>query len=986
MAFRAGTVFHGTVGQPTAQVINGSLKFEKTASNYLSRTFSAGNRKTFTVSFWHKHSNHSEGASVGAGGGKIFSTGTVGSGARGEFGFAGVTNGSNEDKVSIGFNATGSTWKSLTSDAFFRDFAAWQHFVIAVDVAQSNASDRVRFYVNGVQQALSGSFPLDENQQFNNNVGHAIGRYNPEGTDYYNGLLSNFYLIDGSALAAGYFGFTDPLTGTWRPKKLRQGDPTVNDGTQWSSYITNSTGASNLFDGDLSTTYGPDGNTQTWTPPKPIEVISQLRIYYSSGVASRNFEVNDNGNVVATGTGTKWVDLNFTGSLRKLSGTNGWNVRAIEIDGVILVDSTTTTVNFGTNGFYLPMDNEDDFEIDKSGKGNNWTKNGFSGTSVDPDVIKDSPSGAVFGGRGRTGITTTSSAPSNYCTLNPIDAFVSTKDGNLETATSSGWQGIRATLGMKSGKFYWETQNNQTAAAILGIADTQATGFVDGAIFGSTGHGGGDANPAWTWAGANYYFNATSAASGSLANHTSSDIVQYAFDADSGNLWFGRNGTWYSSSWATTGDPANGVNPTVSGIDTTKTYVACGSFYNGSAKFNFGQKPFKYAPPQGFLPLNSASARPNTVVPRPKDYVGVATYDGSGNTFQEMNVGFKPDFVWCKSITNAENHALFDSVRGSTKFLRSDSTDNQYTISNVDFTLKGFSFANGSGEICESGQSYVGLAWRAGGAPTADNTQTSGAMTANSVSVDGVLQSAYTPSGSPSTYPKRMSVGTDQGFSIVQFVGNASNRTLPHGLGKSPKFMIVKNMDTDATGWSVYHDAIGTATDNYIELQVTTAASASDNAFQKTAPTSDVFSIGTKAATNNDTDDTIAYIWADVPGMQKFGQFAGNNSADGVFVELGFRPAILLIKNDNSTGDWIIWDNERNKTNPVNRQIWPYTGSGTYGAYDQVGANYPLDFLSNGFKMRTTDADMNGSSRTYIYAAWAEAPASNLFGGQSTGR
>ena len=69
------------------------------------------------------------------------------------------------------------------------------------------------------------------------------------------------------------------------------------------------------------------------------------------------------------------------------------------------------------------MDNQDDFEKDKSGEGNDWTKNNFSGTSIDPDVLKDSPSGAVFGGRAQTGITTTSSAPANYCTLNPFDAI-----------------------------------------------------------------------------------------------------------------------------------------------------------------------------------------------------------------------------------------------------------------------------------------------------------------------------------------------------------------------------------------------------------------------------------------------------------------------------------------------------------------------------------------------------------------------------------
>ena len=92
-------------------------------------------------------------------------------------------------------------------------------------------------------------------------------------------------------------------------------------------------------------------------------------------------------------------------------GGQASNIRALEIDGVIVTNSTTTNLDFGTNGFYLPMDNEDDFEKDKSGKGNDFTRNNFSGTSVSPDVVKDSPSGAVFGGRGQTGITTTSSAP-----------------------------------------------------------------------------------------------------------------------------------------------------------------------------------------------------------------------------------------------------------------------------------------------------------------------------------------------------------------------------------------------------------------------------------------------------------------------------------------------------------------------------------------------------------------------------------------------
>ena len=151
---------------------------------------------------------------------------------------------------------------------------------------------------------------------------------------------------------------------------------------------------------------------------------------------------------------------------------------AIEVDGVVLRNGITTNLDFGTNGFYLPMDN-DDFNIDKSGKGNNWTKQNFSGTSIDPDVLKDSPSGAISGGRAQTGITTTSSAPSNYATLNPLDNSQTLSNGNLNvTGISGNWRGTRGTIGMSSGKFYWEWNigftNSGSNQSLLGIAQASA--------------------------------------------------------------------------------------------------------------------------------------------------------------------------------------------------------------------------------------------------------------------------------------------------------------------------------------------------------------------------------------------------------------------------------------------------------------------------------------------------------------------------------
>jgi len=264
----------------------------------------------------------------------------------------------------------------------------------------------------------------------------------------------------------------------------------------------------------------------------------------------------------------------------------------------------------------------------------------------------------------------------------------------------------------------------------------------------------------------------------------------------------------------------------------------------------------------------------------------------------------------------------------------------------------------------------------------------SGITFVNAIEVDGKIlaDSDVTPPNLPSIAATGCSVGTKQGFSIVTYQGTNSNETIPHALGSVPAFYICKATgDSGYTdSWNVYHQSLGK--DAYLKLQTSDAATTGSTIWEGKSPSNSVFYVASNSNANENGVGYVSYIWADVPGLQKFGQFTGNSSTDGVYVELGFKPAILLIKNDNSTGDWIIWDNKRNPTNPVNKQLWPYTNSGTYGAYEQVGSNYPLDFLSSGFKMRTTDADMNDSGRTYIYAAWAEAPTVTLFGGGSNAR
>ena len=98
-------------------------------------------------------------------------------------------------------------------------------------------------------------------------------------------------------------------------------------------------------------------------------------------------------------------------------------------------------------------------------------------------------------------------------------------------------------------------------------------------------------------------------------------------------------------------------------------------------------------------------------------------------------------------------------------------------------------------------------------------------------------------------------------------------------------------------------------------------------------------------------------------GFQKFGKYSGNSSNNGVFIELRFRPAIVIIRlvgNDS----WRKYDNKRGPINPNDVRLLP---NSNVAENNQIG----IDFLSNGFKLRSTDGGGNATGSTYVYAAWA---------------
>jgi hypothetical protein len=130
-----------------------------------------------------------------------------------------------------------------------------------------------------------------------------------------------------------------------------------------------------------------------------------------------------------------------------------------------------------------------------------------------------------------------------------------------------------------------------------------------------------------------------------------------------------------------------------------------------------------------------------------------------------------------------------------------------------------------------------------------------------------------------------------------------------------------------------------------------------------------VFSLGDGVEVNTNTEDYVAYCWTKLAGYSSFGSYTGNGSADGQFVYTGFRPRWILLKNITNAYSWYLYDTARGTYNVVETALFPDSASG-----DTVNSAYAIDILSNGFKLRNSDIRSNGSSNTYIYAAFAEHP------------
>ena len=347
-----------------------------------------------------------------------------------------------------------------------------------------------------------------------------------------------------------------------------------------------------------------------------------------------------------------------------------------------------------------------------------------------------------------------------------------------------------------------------------------------------------------------------------------------------------------------------------------------------------------------------------TTIDLPTDYFRTKTYTGNGTndtaiTWDETDNNMQPDWLWIKNRSESQSHALFDSVRGATKRHGTNSTGAESTENtNLDsFDSNGFTVDN---ELIVNGSSdlMVAWGWKAGGSASSNSN---GSITSS------------------------VSASTTAGFSIVSYTGTGANATVGHGLGAAPAMIIQKNR-IDAQPWWVYHSSIGAG--GQLRLSGPDAEGSDGGVlWNSTAPTSTVFSLGDNGGSNGSSDACIAYCFAEKKGYSKVGGYTGNGNADGPFIYTGFQPAWLMMKRTDSAGEWLIYDNKRD---PFNLRDTRLEAQDNFA--DSTGTTKVFDFVSNGFKCRGSDTDINASSGTYIYMAFAEAPFVSSSGVPTTAR
>jgi len=714
----------GQSGGAGDYTIERSLRFDLAASSKLTRTpSSAGNRKTWTMSYWIKRTGLNVEHMV----------------------FSAAENSSNR----VHFYFPSSDQIAVYSHAFYyttnhlaRDPSAWMHLVFVCDTTQATATNRFKIYKNGV---LIDSFQnqLHPAQNLDTTVNGAyLHQFSGRGyntNNHFDGYLADVYFIDGQALAPTDFGEFDADTGAWNPLRFSGNYGTngfhldFSDNSSNAALGTDSSGNSNTWAVHNLTASGL-GNTSGVTTQVPQDVTGDW-----TGILGVT-PTNTNGAfaTIPDGAGSTqpdkgkfyWSGLTV-GDTITLYGTGSGQNRSITGDvdeasspGYVAVPgaslgSFTVTVTAASGSC----------KVDHNGA--------FTCYGITPgplasryfDDLLDSPTNyeADSGNNG-----------GNYCTLNPLDRQSTNgtlSNGNLDlTQSSAAWAMYRGTMAVSSGKWYYEINigaNQFSAFGILSVEYQMASATNNW----PSQTGAGKTYALYPYDGKKY--DGTQGLSYATANTSpAGDIYGVAFDLDNGTITFYKNGS-------TLGQAFTGISG---------TFAPAAWLYNQSNadSYNFGQRPFAYTPPTGYVSLCTTNL-PDPLIADGSNHFDTKLYTGNGgsSTITVSGLEFSPDLVWLKGRSDADRHGLYDTVRGATKRLQSSEPDDEDTQNGVTaFNSDGFDIGNYA-ETNGNNRTYVAWAWDAG----SSNTTISAGSLNSSVYDQSQTWSSQVAGTENSTYP-----------------------------------------------------------------------------------------------------------------------------------------------------------------------------------------------------------------------------------------
>ena len=335
---------------------------------------------------------------------------------------------------------------------------------------------------------------------------------------------------------------------------------------------------------------------------------------------------------------------------------------------------------------------------------------------------------------------------------------------------------------------------------------------------------------------------------------------------------------------------------------------------------------------------------------QPSDFFSTKLYTGNGTAIGSgglavTGVGFQPDFTWIKNREQTDNHILTNSPVGATKYVNSDRDNAQATNAESLTTWGADGFTLGDhAAVNTNAEDFVSWNWKGG------------------------TTSGITTDGSTTITPSAYSFSATAGISIVTYTGNStSGAKMAHGLGVAPEMIITKNLDL-AENWFVYHTGIGNT--KYLKLDATSGTVTSATAWNNTNPDSVNVTLGNSAQTNG-SNSMIAYCFASKKGFSKVKSYIGNGNADGPFLYTGFRPSYVLIKNSGGVEAWNVWNDKTPGFNVSNENLQP---DNTSAEQTSVAGVKEIDIVSNGFKVRGSNTELNQDGYVFTYAAFAEFP------------